>query len=103
VIRPTFANTKSGGTHVNISGASVAKNAPSAPTRSSCSSSWCRSRRSRSTRRPTTNTRCARAWRSTRSSARSIGELKVDPLPLTEIAKYRKQASALIDKVGFDQ
>ena len=33
----------------------------------------------------------------------SIGELKVDPLPLTEIAKYRKQASALVDKVGFDQ
>ena len=35
--------------------------------------------------------------------ASSIGELKVDPLPLTEIAKYRKQASALVDKVGFDQ
>ncbi len=57
----------------------------------------------RSTRKPTTSTRCARAWRSTRSSASSIGELKVDPLPLTEIAKYRKQASALVDKVGFDQ
>jgi iron(III) transport system substrate-binding protein len=35
--------------------------------------------------------------------ASSIGELKVDPLPITEIAKYRKQASALVDKVGFDQ
>ena len=35
--------------------------------------------------------------------ARSIGELTVDPLPLTEIAKYRKQASTLVDKVGFDQ
>ena len=33
----------------------------------------------------------------------TIGELKVDPLPLTEIAKYRKQASALVDKVGFDK
>jgi len=32
----------------------------------------------------------------------SFGELKVDPLPLTEIAKYRKQASELVDKVGFD-
>lgn len=28
VIKPTFANSKSGGTHVNISGASVAKHAP---------------------------------------------------------------------------
>ena len=35
--------------------------------------------------------------------ARSIGELKIDPLPLTEIARHRKQASALVDKVGFDQ
>lgn len=35
--------------------------------------------------------------------ASSIGELKVDPLPVAEIAKYRKQASALVDKVGFDQ
>ncbi|MCY1562138.1 Iron uptake protein A2 [compost metagenome] len=33
----------------------------------------------------------------------TIGALKVDPLPLTEIAKHRKQASALVDKVGFDQ
>jgi len=32
----------------------------------------------------------------------SFGELKVDPLPLTEIAKHRKQASELVDKVGFD-
>ena len=28
---------------------------------------------------------------------------KADPLPLTEIARHRKQASLLIDKVAFDQ
>jgi iron(III) transport system substrate-binding protein len=33
----------------------------------------------------------------------TIGDLTVDPQPLTEIAKYRKQASPLVDKVGFDQ
>lgn len=32
----------------------------------------------------------------------SFGQLKVDPLPVAEIAKYRKQASQLVDKVGFD-
>ena len=32
----------------------------------------------------------------------SFGPLKIDPLPLTEIAKHRKQASELVDKVGFD-
>jgi iron(III) transport system substrate-binding protein len=33
----------------------------------------------------------------------AIGELKVDTLPLVEIARHRKQASALVDKVGFDK
>lgn len=32
----------------------------------------------------------------------SFGELKIDPTPLTEIVKYRKEASELVDKVGFD-
>ena len=30
------------------------------------------------------------------------GKLKPDALPLDNIAKYRKQASELVDKVGFD-
>jgi iron(III) transport system substrate-binding protein len=32
----------------------------------------------------------------------ALGPLKVDPLPLTEIARHRAEASKLIDKVGFD-
>ncbi|MNC54790.1 Iron deficiency-induced protein A precursor [compost metagenome] len=32
-----------------------------------------------------------------------IGEIDVDKIPLTEIVKHRKQASLLVDKVGFDQ
>ena len=35
--------------------------------------------------------------------AQSIGDIKIDPLPLAEIAKHRKQASLLVDKVGFDK
>jgi len=31
------------------------------------------------------------------------GTLKPDSLPLTEVAKYRKKASEIMDKVGFDQ
>lgn len=30
------------------------------------------------------------------------GQLKPDPLPLENIVKYRKRASELMDKVGFD-
>lgn len=33
---------------------------------------------------------------------RSWGTLKADQLPLDNIAKYRKRASELVDKVGFD-
>ena len=34
---------------------------------------------------------------------RSWGALKPDPAPLAEIAKYRAKASELVDKVGLDQ
>jgi iron(III) transport system substrate-binding protein len=33
---------------------------------------------------------------------KSFGEIHPDTLPLEEIAKYRKQASELVDKVGFN-
>ncbi|HCS8361560.1 TPA: iron ABC transporter substrate-binding protein, partial [Escherichia coli] len=33
----------------------------------------------------------------------TIGEIDVDKIPLTDIVKNRKQASLLVDKVGFDQ
>ena len=33
----------------------------------------------------------------------SLGDLKIDPLPLHEIGAHRKEASELVDKVGFDQ
>jgi iron(III) transport system substrate-binding protein len=33
----------------------------------------------------------------------SFGELKADNVPIAEIAKLRKKASELVDKVGFDQ
>ena len=33
---------------------------------------------------------------------KSWGEFKYDPLPLAEIAKYRVEASKLVDKVGYD-
>ena len=33
---------------------------------------------------------------------RSFGELKADTLPLSDIADHRKEASELVDRVGFD-
>ena len=103
VIKPTFANAKSGGTHVNISGAAVARHAP---------------QRDNAVKlleflvSPPAQALYAEANYEypVRKNvaldpiiATSIGDLKVDPLPIAEVAKYRKQASALIDKVAFDQ
>lgn len=102
VVKPTFADAK-GGTHINISGAAVAKHAP---------------QRDNAVRlleflvsEPAQNMYAqANFEHPVRKGvpldpvvAQAIGELKVDPLPLTDIAKHRKQASALVDKVGFDR
>ena len=101
VIRPTFG--PNGGTHVNVSGAAVARHAPeranavklleylvSAPAQNLYAK--------------------ANHEYPVRAGVpldpiieQSIGALKVDPLSLVEIAFFRKKASALVDKVGFDQ
>ncbi|RZL89863.1 MAG: Fe(3+) ABC transporter substrate-binding protein [Variovorax sp.] len=103
VIRPTFANAKSGGTHVNVSGAAVAKNAPQRANAVKLLE-FLVSEPAQAFYAETNYEYPVRKGVALDSIiGASIGELKVDPLPLTEIAKYRKQASALVDKVGFDQ
>lgn len=99
VVRPTFA--KSGGTHVNISGAAVARHAPnkdnavklleylvSVPAQELyANANFEYPIRNDVQLHPITA---------------SFGPLQVDSLDLAEIAKHRKQASELVDKVGFD-
>lgn len=103
VVKPTFANARSGGTHVNVSGASVAKNAPNRANAvklleflvsEPAQSLYAQANYEYPVRKGVALDPIV---------ASSIGELKVDPLPIAEIARYRKQASALVDKVGFDQ
>ncbi|GAA4334022.1 Fe(3+) ABC transporter substrate-binding protein [Variovorax defluvii] len=103
VIRPTFANSKSGGTHVNVSGAAVAKNAPQRANAVKLLE-FLVSEPAQAFYAETNFEYPVRKGVALDSiTAASIGELKVDPLPIADIAKYRKQASALVDKVGFDQ
>ena len=103
VVKPTFANEKSGGTHVNVSGAAVAKNAPNRDNAvklleflasESAQALYADANYEYPVRKGVALDPII---------GKTIGELKVDPLPLTEIAKHRKQASVLIDKVGFDK
>jgi len=101
VIKPTFAKT--GGTHVNISGAALAKHAPqranavklleflvSPPAQAL----YAQAAYEYPVRKGVTLDPIIAA---------SIGALKPDTLNIADIAKYRKLASVLVDKVGFDQ
>jgi iron(III) transport system substrate-binding protein len=101
VVRPTFANEKSRGTHVNISGASVAKHAPNKENAVKLLE-YLVSDKAQSLYANANYEYPIKKGVKLDPVVASFGELVVDPLPLTEIAKHRKQASELVDKVGFD-
>jgi len=102
VIRPTFDNPGSG-THVNISGASVAKHAPQRANAVKLLEFLVSEPAQRMYAQANYEYPVRKGVPLDPIIGQAIGELKVDPLPLTEIAKHRKQASALVDKVGFDK
>jgi iron(III) transport system substrate-binding protein len=101
VVRPTFA--KGGGTHVNISGASVAKSAPNRDNAVKLLEFLVSEPAQQLYAQANYEYPVRQGVALDPIIGQTIGELKVDPLPLLEIAKYRKQASALVDKVGFDR
>jgi iron(III) transport system substrate-binding protein len=101
VIRPTFA--KSGGTHVNVSGASVARNAPNRANAVKLLEFLVSEPAQQLYAQADLEYPVRKGVALDPVIRDAIGELKIDPLPLVEIAKYRKQASALVDKVGFDR
>ncbi|MFS8038239.1 extracellular solute-binding protein [Xanthobacter sp. AM11] len=98
VLLPTF---EGGGTHVNVSGAAVAKNAP----HKAAAIKFMEFAVS-----PTMQAVYAQqnmeypviAEAGIDPVIAGLGKLKVDPISLVDIAKNRKRASELIDKVGFD-
>jgi iron(III) transport system substrate-binding protein len=100
VILPTFED--GAGTHVNINGAVVAKNAPNKENAAKLMEFMVS---------PEAQAIYARAnyeypvveGAEIDPIIAGLGELKVDPTPLAEIAKHREEASKLVDKVGFDQ
>ncbi|MBM3608155.1 MAG: extracellular solute-binding protein [Alphaproteobacteria bacterium] len=99
VILPTF---RDGGTHVNMSGAAIAKNAPN---------------RANGVKlleyliSPAAQDIYARAnyeYPVTRAAAihpiiASFGELRVDPLAIPQIGAQRKTASEMVDRTGFNK
>ncbi|MDQ8032070.1 MAG: Fe(3+) ABC transporter substrate-binding protein [Bordetella sp.] len=101
VIRPTFANDKSQGTHVNVSGAAVAANAPHKANAVKLLE-YLVSEPAQTLYAQANYEYPIRQGVKLDPVVASFGPLKVDQLPVAEIAKHRKQASELVDKVGFD-
>jgi iron(III) transport system substrate-binding protein len=99
VLRPVFAKT--GGTHVNVSGAAVAKNAPHKGNAVKLLE-YLVSEQGQALYSLVNYEYPIRPGVKLDPVMASFGELKVDSLPVTQIARYRKQASELVDKVGFD-
>ena len=101
VVRPTFADAKGGGTHVNISGAAVAKHSPNKDNAVKLLE-YLVSEKAQSLYAKANYEYPVRAGVELDPVVASFGAMTIDSLPLTEIAKHRKQASELVDKVGFD-
>ena len=98
VILPTFED---GGTHVNISGAAVAKHAPNRDQAVQLLE-FLASDEAQKIYAEANYEYPVKAGAAIDPIIASFGDLKVDPVPLTEIVKNRQQASELVDRVGFD-
>ena len=101
VVRPTFASAADGGTHVNISGAAVALHAPNRDNAVKLLE-YLVSDEAQSLYARANYEYPVKAGVELDPVVASFGEMKVDTLPLTEVARHRKQASELVDRVGLD-
>ena len=98
VILPTF---EGGGTHVNVSGVALAKNAPN----KGDAIKLLEFLASDEGQQPYAHANFeypVKPGVAADAIISALGPLKVDSLTLQEIAAQRKTASELVDKVGFD-
>jgi iron(III) transport system substrate-binding protein len=98
VVLPTFAG---GGTHVAVSGASIAAHAPHRNEAQQLLE-YLVSEPAQQMYAQADYEYPVRAGVAIDPIVNSFGTLTPDPTPLTEIAKHRKTASMLVEKVGFD-
>jgi iron(III) transport system substrate-binding protein len=100
VIQPTFKKT--GGTFVNISGAALAKSSPNRENAVKLME-FLVSDAAQALYADTNFEYPVKPGVKVNAVIESFGTLKPDTMSLTEVAKYRKRASELVDQVGFDQ
>ena len=99
VLLPSF---QGGGTHVNVSGAAVAKNAPHRDAAVKFLE-FLVSPEAQKIYAEANFEYPVLAGATVHPIIGALGALKVDPVQLADIARHRVAASKLIDKVGFDQ
>jgi iron(III) transport system substrate-binding protein len=102
VIRPTFKNSKSQGTHANVTGVALAKHAPNQENALKLLD-FLISEKGQSMYAMSNYEYPVRAGVELDPVVASFGPLVIDDIHITDIAKYRKEASELADKVGYDQ
>jgi len=98
VVLPTF---KGGGTHVNISGVALAKNAPDKANAIKLIE-WLVSEEAQHIYADTNYEYPLRAGIKINPTIAGYGTLTPDKLPLADVANKKKAAAELVDKVGFD-
>jgi iron(III) transport system substrate-binding protein len=98
VLMPTF---EGGGTHVNVSGAALAKHAPNRANAVRFLE-YLVSDEAQKIYAEANFEYPVKAGAVVHPIIAALGTLKVDALPLTEIVKHRNAASRLVDKVGLD-
>ena len=100
-VKILFPNSKDRGTHVNVSGALVAKHAPNKDNAVKLLE-FLASDKGQQDYAEINNEYPVKDGIAWSPLVQSWGTFKADPISLTEIAKLRKTASELVDKVGFD-
>jgi iron(III) transport system substrate-binding protein len=100
-IKVLFPNAEGRGTHVNISGAALARNAPNRDNAVKLIE-FLTSDEAQEIYADTNFEYPVKPGLEVNEIIASWGELKPDPLPLATIAADRKQASEIVDKVGYD-
>ncbi len=98
VIYPTF---QGGGTHVNISGFALTRHAPNRAEAVRLAE-WLVGDKAQSLYARQNFEHPIRAGVALDPTVAAFGALKADETPLAEVAKNRKTASELVDKVGFN-
>jgi iron(III) transport system substrate-binding protein len=100
-IKVLFPNANDRGSHVNISGVALAKYAPHKADAIKLME-FLASDEAQKIYASANNEYPVSSHVQPSAIVQSWGTLKADKLPLDNIAKYRKQASELVDKVNFD-